>query len=517
MKIVIVFLLIACIFIFPFDCFSSKPDLLIFPFENLSSNQKFFWIGESIALSLRKSFARYNFSIVSKKQMEEALKELGLPFIYSLSRASMIRVAELVGAKKIINGEFTLEDGKILITARFIDLEKGKLGEVIPVKGDLDALIMIQNLLAWDILKKENVVSSKSKEDFINNRVAVPLHAYENYIKGVISQDIEKKISFFKRAFLSFPGYSEAAWELAKIYYFRKDYKKCNYYLEQVVSDKSFHFDALFLKAICLFDQGKFKESREIFTALLDIKERKAIVSNNIGVCLMHLNRIDEALYFFKSSIKDKEREESYFNLALASYLKNELIEAEKAIKSVLLINPRDKESHLLLIKILKKLGKKEIKEIEEKIFSLYFSSHMEDFKEDAFPFRIINPFTTQTLATNEYLFDFYYQEAENLMRLEKWAQAKQILNELLYIQPYNKNIYHLMGKVDYKQSNYTEAVRLLYFSLWLGENEETRFLLVKSLLGKGEKAKARAELEKLLTINPSHKQALNLYKKFFK
>ncbi|MFQ6082588.1 MAG: tetratricopeptide repeat protein [Candidatus Aminicenantia bacterium] len=518
MKKIFIFLLILSV-VLSSNLISNQAKILIFPFENCSGEESLFWLGESIAFSLVETLSTYNLQVVAKQQREKAFEELELPSTSSLTRASIIRIGQFLNVSRIIIGEFQTENSEIIITAQWLDLNEGKLGEIAAVKGKLKELLLVQNLLIWELLKKEGIIKDESIDEFLNKKTNIPLYVYENYIKGLISNDLDKKISFFKEAFLNYPNYPEAGWELAKIYYSKKDYRKCIFYLDGVIPYPKFSFPANFLKGLCFFEQEKYEESLNIFNQL-EKNEYKSVIYNNIGVCLIKKEELSQAINYFRQGLKEDDSKNGYFNLALAFYSENSLEEAEETIKKALFLDSRDKQSHLLLLSILTKLGKQDLVKNEKEIIRLYFSfGEGEKLDEDSFSFRLINPFinSSSEIKDNQSILNFYINQALKKIESKNWEKAYPALKKALYIQPYYEEIYFLLGKIHYLKKNYSQAIEHLKFSLWLKDSEKTRLFLALCLIKTDQKEKAKSELRKVLAMNPNNEQAKELYQKINK
>ncbi|NQW03783.1 MAG: hypothetical protein HQ485_07120, partial [Acidobacteria bacterium] len=78
-----------------------------------------FWLGEAAAILLADELDAQGVSALSRADRMEAFARLQLPFVSTLTRATMLRVAELVGASDLIVGEVRLGT-QMTVTARVI-------------------------------------------------------------------------------------------------------------------------------------------------------------------------------------------------------------------------------------------------------------------------------------------------------------------------------------------------------------------------------------------------------------
>jgi hypothetical protein len=84
-----------------------------------------FWLGEAAALLLAEELDARNIAVFSRSERVAAFASLQLPVTAPLTRATMIRVGELVGATELVVGEIRLGT-RLTVTARTINLETAR-------------------------------------------------------------------------------------------------------------------------------------------------------------------------------------------------------------------------------------------------------------------------------------------------------------------------------------------------------------------------------------------------------
>jgi hypothetical protein len=81
-----------------------------------------FWLGEAAAILLADELDAQGVAALSRVDRVEAFARLQLPFVATLTRATMLRVAELVGATDLVLGEVRL-GARMTVTARVIAVD----------------------------------------------------------------------------------------------------------------------------------------------------------------------------------------------------------------------------------------------------------------------------------------------------------------------------------------------------------------------------------------------------------
>src|SRR5262245_50968775 len=97
--------------------------VLVFPFENVSSDRSLDWLGEGIA---ELFFERLQFEpgtyVFSREERLSAYEKLGIPESSVLSRATQLKLAWEIGADKIILGQFSGTADDFKINAHTVDM-----------------------------------------------------------------------------------------------------------------------------------------------------------------------------------------------------------------------------------------------------------------------------------------------------------------------------------------------------------------------------------------------------------
>src|SRR5436309_675388 len=89
----------------------SADTVLVLPFFNQSKTPNLDWVGESIAESVRESLASEGVLVLGREDRIEAYKRLSIRPTAVLTRASIIKVGEVLDASLVIYGDFDVAPG----------------------------------------------------------------------------------------------------------------------------------------------------------------------------------------------------------------------------------------------------------------------------------------------------------------------------------------------------------------------------------------------------------------------
>ncbi len=493
-------------FLFPALLFSS---ILIIPFEN-KSNRNYFWLSESISYALYSTFLEEGIDVVPPEKRNSIYDELQIPLTTPITRATSIRLANMAGADRIIIGDFFVTDDKVIVSSRIIDLKDGKLGEIISVEGNINELIILQNFLSWRLLQNIKKIEDSRKDEFLRRWAQIPLPAWENFIKGLLTKDNEKKELFLLKSLNLFPQFSSCRWELSYHYFKKGDYEKCLNYIKPLIDSKPIAF---FVSSLCHFYRKDYDKGIEGFKICMEKGIEKFASTNNIGVCYAKKGENEKAMEYFKIALSEEENPDIYFNIALISSEKKEFLENIK--KAIQLSRPTFPYFHSLYQKLIL-WGDTEVAEIVKSISKEYFSSDIDatinDFKD---LLKVIEVKEKVPLQIEER--DFYKKEANFYLKSNNLVSAESSIRKALHISPFDWESHLILSKVLMKRKDLKNAMREISFSLWLEERGENNLEMGKLLIEMGDKIKGLEHLKKALSFDPSLEEAKEIIKKLEK
>src|ERR687892_35787 len=85
------------------------PRVLVVPFEAPARDGRTYWLGEAVALLLADDVNARGLGAITRPVRERAYEQLHLPANAVLSRATVIKVGEIVGASQVIAGEVSVD------------------------------------------------------------------------------------------------------------------------------------------------------------------------------------------------------------------------------------------------------------------------------------------------------------------------------------------------------------------------------------------------------------------------
>ena len=330
--------------------------ILVFPFENVTNDRTLDWIGEGISqLIIERLQPEHGIWTFSREERLGAFEKLGIPETATVSRATALKLGWDMGADHVVTGRFAGTADNFQIVARVVDMDAGAATEV-TIEGKLQDVIPLSMSAAWRILKKA-VPDTVSPEADYTARPPVPRSAFENYIRGILTQDFQKRSELLQTAVRLHPPYGPALFELGRISHLQRDFKDSNQWLQKIPETSYPRRQASFLMGLNYFYLADYARATTVFQTLPAVYD----VLLNLGAAFSQNGDRDSAADSWRRAIDtDSLASDAFFNLGYLSLIKDDLESAARNLTESLKLRGRDSEALFLLGRTYEKLGRLE-------------------------------------------------------------------------------------------------------------------------------------------------------------
>jgi tetratricopeptide (TPR) repeat protein len=324
------------------------------------------WVGESIALSAGDALASVGVLVLDRVDRLEAYRRLSLRPGAEITKASIIRVGESLGASRVLYGYYELDPpqagkdqskGTLRITAQILDLKRTRQSAAFSEIGALEDLATLEVHLGWQVLEQLGVTPVPSERDFLKARPPVRLDAIESYVRGLLAVAPEQRHRFFTQAARLDGHYSQPCFQLGKIYWEKKDYLIAAGWLARVTPADPHYLEAQFFLGLSRYYNGDFSgaaQALQLVAASLPLNE----VYNDLGAALARRNDSAAALASFRKALEGDSADPDYhFNLGYTLWRAGQYGPAAESLRAAMERNPGDTEAASLLARALKQEG----------------------------------------------------------------------------------------------------------------------------------------------------------------
>jgi tetratricopeptide (TPR) repeat protein len=336
---------------------------LVLPFSNLSGKTSLDWIGESIAETVREALVAEGIIALERNDRQEAFRRLSIRPYSQLTRASVIRAAELLDAGSVIYGPYELlppdasaprSRGSLRIVAHILDLRRTRRGPEYMEAGPLEQLARLQRHLAWQTL--QFVTPETAPPDKVYREKYPPLRvdAIESYIRGLLAANSEQKFKLFAQAVELEPQYSQANFQLGLLHWNRDSYRLAANHFQRVSGSEVHHREATFLLGLCRYHLGEFARAEQAFSKVAGEVPLNEVM-NNLAAAQSRLDS-PEALNNFRKALEGDSTDPDYhFNVGYSLFRRGDYEGAADRFRAVLDRTPEDAEAVTMLGRCLQK------------------------------------------------------------------------------------------------------------------------------------------------------------------
>ena len=496
---------------------------LVMPFENVTREPRIFWLGEAAAVLLTDDLAALGASAITRTERQEAFERLQVPPVATLTDATVIRIGQIVGADQVVTGSLQLEGDDLVVHARRLELESGRLRSDVTERGPLADVYATFERVARRIMP----ASSRTTAGVAPERP--PVAAFENYIKGVLAETPATGINYLHAALALQPSYDRARLALWDIYTDQGEYDHALAAVVPVAASSPLARDARFLAGLSQLELKRYDQAFATFKALADAHPDAAVL-NNLGLVQLRRGATPEtgqATYFFNQAADTEPADADYqFNLGYAYWSGKDPQATVYWLREAVRRRPTDGEAHFILAVALSATGSG-AEAAREKELAFRLSSAFADWERrpasDPIPkglervkTQIELPHTreldarisTVTQRDQQELADFYLESGRRLFDRENDREASAELKRALYLSPYLAEAHLLLGRIHLRNGRVNEAIDALKISLWSRETAAAHAVLGEAYRQSGDITNARSEADRALALDPASSDA---------
>ena len=505
--------------------------ILVAPFENVGREARYHWLAEASAVLLTRHLGALGVPAIGREDRKDAFEQLQLPPTASLTQATLIRVAELVGAVYLVAGSYTVADGRLSVRGQTVRLDSGQRTVEAVEEGALGELISVFERLARRLAPAGARPGTALVPD------VGPLPAFEAYIKGLVAESPAARERFLQAALAAAPGYDEARMALWQAYTEQGDHQRAMTVVERVAPSSPASRQARFLAGLSRISLQRHDEAFDQLKRLLD-ETAAAALHNNLGVIQLRRGGTPQTgrpTYHFTKAVEAAPDDPDYhFNLGYAYCLERDPQAAIYWLKETVRRNPGDGEAHYVLGAALQAAGAL-AEASRERELARHLSSTFAEWERRAAASGEAVPRGLERLRLaldapalslleraaapveqkdQRALAAFHFDRARRLADQAKDVDALAELRRSLYLAPYQPAAHLLAGRIHARAGRLAEAARALRISLWCEESVGAHVALGLVLLEEKDLLGAQTEANRALALDVDNAEARALLEK---
>jgi tetratricopeptide (TPR) repeat protein len=474
------------------------------------------WIAEAVADALPRALGQLGVPVVEREDRLRAHEALEIP-ARNLTRATSIRVAEALGATRVVLGGYDARQDAVSLSLRILDVERGSLSAPLIAGGPLQSLPMLLRGLAWDVAAAGPFPPSTTRQEFVAAAPAVPFEALRSLGRGLAATDAAGRTRLLRQAVAEHPGYDDARLILARAQLEARQSAAALDTLSRVAPGSPLLRRARFLQGLACLDLGRHREAAALFSSLA-VPEPGAAVLNNYALALLRSGPTPEGVRASDVLRRARELEpglgELPFNLGFALLVEGDGEAAAFWLQGVLRDDPGDSQARLALSWALRQLGRGAEADAEWR----EAVAQVPAWESLAAPdttrrFERVVAWERSIELDQERWGDRQYA-ASHLGRGEKLQEAGDLggarreFTQAAYLDPYSERAHLSLARLELREGQREKAVAELRMALWIREDVPVRLELMRLLAEMGRRGEARGEAERVLKLDPANAEA---------
>ena len=506
--------------------------ILVVPFDNTRRETRLTWLGEASAMLLADELNARGLSAITRDERVQAFDQLHLPIAASLSRATVIKVGQLLGASEVVAGSFRLEGDELIVDAHTIRIEVGRLESPITERAPLKDFFGI-----YDRLARRLSGGARRTGPAVS---PPPPGAFENYIKGLLAESAATQATFLETAITESAGFDQARLALWDVRNEQGDHSAALAAVKPVPATSPFASRAQLRIGLSLLELKDYPGAAGTFTKLIDPQILKtttpapahlAPVLNDLAIVQLRRGASADAgsaiYYLTRATDADPEQVDYQFNLGYAYLLDRNYKAALYWFREALRRDVADADAHYLLARALQATGS-EVEAARERDLARQLSSRyegvernprdvpagLERLRMDLDAPGAVRPglaIANSAQRDQRELAGFHLDRGRRLFEKEQDREAMIELRRAVYLSPYEAGAHLLMGRIHLRAGRPEDAIDALKISIWSDDSVPARIALAEAYVASKNPAAARTELQRALVLDPSSSEAKRL------
>ncbi len=529
--------------------------ILVLPFENTTPDQRENnWIGESFSDQLTELLNIPGVGVIKTKQREFFYQKIKLPQNVIPTKATALKIAREARASLLVIGQYKIipQQGELPVSiqgsATVIRVNEGRLmgdrnsAQVYDFGDAVANLQAVQGRLAFQLLSQRDRALPYSMKDFVDKSTKIPALAFQAFVKGVLTKDLETRINYFKNAMRLYSEanqgkeYPQAAFELGQSYLKQGDWRgAAEHYVKLQKEDRNY-VEAAFYASVAYWRLTDYKGALNVLVKLCDECSVSQIYTNTGAISILasreeknpdeQARLVGQAVkYLGDASNSSPNNLAIRFNYGYALFLAGKYTEAIEQLRPVVQANERDGQALFILAKALEKTGKPDEAEAIDDNARRYLPSYAKwqtnwqknhTVTEVSLPIRdkfdqaevCIGPVTAPTQTTAQELLAKAYQ----LTSAGNDEEALKVIRQVLTIEPMNAQAYYLTGTIHQRSGDQEAAISALKTAIfWDNKVIDAHILLSRIYISRGECGLAKGHANTAINLDKNNQEAQGL------
>ena len=218
--------------------------VLVMPFDTVRREGRLFWLTEASAVALTDDLNALGAGAITRQERLQAFERLQVPPAAALTDATVIRIGQIVGAAQVVVGSLQVDGDTLIVRARSIALDTGRVRADVTDRGPLPELFAIFERIA----RRLAPASGRSAEEIEGQHP--PIAVFEDFIKGILAETPATAINYLNAALARLPSFDRARLALWDVHAEQGDHARALAAVTAIAANSPFARQARFLAGL---------------------------------------------------------------------------------------------------------------------------------------------------------------------------------------------------------------------------------------------------------------------------
>jgi Tfp pilus assembly protein PilF len=477
--------------------------LLVLPLENASRAEvaaRLDWLGEGLAELSMDRLAGPGRIVFAREEWQAAAERMGLPSAPDraarFSRATMLKLAELLDADAVVFGRFTSDGKRLSLTMWVLRTASAEaavaLSAPMEESGALEEVLEVHARAAWRVALHLDPQFPLSRNDFLQRMPPIRLDAFENFIRGQLASDDALKLRLWREAARLDPEWSDPPFALGMFYYAAKDCAAANGWFSRVRAEADHAAESAFYAGTCYLLRNDPRRAEKAFSPVADgaARQRARVeLLNNLAVAHARQQNWPEALVVLLRAMQiAPEDADLWVNLGLVQLRAGDASAAARAFREALKLQSEEPAIQALLVAALEQTGRgveaRALRESARGELPEVSAPSLSGF--EPVKLRLETPQATVDGALSSRRAQSLRQalaRGRGALAAGQWEEAQRQFSSAILIKPDTQEAHAGLAEALEKLGRLDEAIREWRAALWAGDDGALRVRLARALL----------------------------------
>jgi tetratricopeptide (TPR) repeat protein len=498
---------------------------LVIPFDG-GTDPRASWMGEGVALLLADDLNTMGGDAITRDERLRALEHLQVPVRATLTRGTVIKIGQLVGAATVVSGRLDFDDDQLAVHVEALRIDTGRVSADFAERGQLAQLLATIERTARRLLPASNVPTALVEQQH------PPLPAFENFVKGLLAETPAIQVGYLEKAIAIDPRFDRARLALSAAHADTGNWDASRTAALAVPEGSGLRRRAQFAAALAELNLARYDEAFGRWQGMASQSAAPELF-NNLGVVQLRRGaspQTGKATYYFNKAVELNPGSADYtFNLGYAYWQEQDYPAAVYWLREAVRRQPADADAHFVLAASLKATSAGTEADREGELARRLSAGYEESGPPPAgelVPKQLerVREYldrpgaarTDSTMALTERreqreLAGFHLERGRRLFEKEDDRSALAELQRAIYLSPYQAEAHLLVGRLHLRAGRTREAIDALKISLWSEETPAAHVVLGEAFLQAKDPEAAAREAERALEMAPGLGDATRL------